>query len=288
MKNLHVLPTDKPSRLSIIDSQLIYSKEYFINPQHIYITSDAEVKEGDYVYHNSGYVSIVLGFNLDAIKLTDAQRWSKDCKKIILTTDQDLIADGVQEIDDTFLEWFIENPSCENIEIKEEDYSQKCRECGETVKRGYICNRGCFMKSSNFIPTDKNIKYKIIIPKKEPNKTHYLDELPNMGKKVLAKMWKSAMPILESKQETLEEVAERLQKDKYGIFISKDADVKGQLVIDTAIAAFLSGMTEGAKWQAERMYSEEEVKLAYNEGQVSIISANYIRTEEWFEQFKKK
>jgi hypothetical protein len=44
----------------------------------------------------------------------------------------------------------------------------------------------------------------------------------------------------------------------------------------------------GADWQAKRMYSEEEVKLAYNEGQVSIISANYIRTEEWFEQFKKK
>jgi hypothetical protein len=63
------------------------------------------------------------------------------------------------------------------------------------------------------------------------------------------------------KQETFEEVAERLQKDKYGIFISKDADVKGQLVIDTAKAAFKSGMIEGAKWQQERSYSEEETKL---------------------------
>ena len=66
------------------------------------------------------------------------------------------------------------------------------------------------------------------------------------------------------KQETLEEAAERLQKDKYGIFISKNAEVKGQLVIDTAKAAFLSGMTEGVKWQAERSYSEEEVgELVY-------------------------
>jgi hypothetical protein len=48
------------------------------------------------------------------------------------------------------------------------------------------------------------------------------------------------------------------------------------------------GIVKGAKWMQERMYSEEEVKFAYNEGQVSIISANYIRTEEWFEQFKKK
>jgi hypothetical protein len=89
------------------------------------------------------------------------------------------------------------------------------------------------------------------------------------------------------KQETLEEAAERLQKDKYGIFISKDADVKGQLVIDTARAAFLSGMTEGANWQQESMYSEEEV--------LEILFELYCNSdtdkeevEEWFEQFKKK
>jgi hypothetical protein len=45
---------------------------------------------------------------------------------------------------------------------------------------------------------------------------------------------------------------------------------------------------EGAKYMAERMYSEEELKLAYNEGQVSIINSTCVRTEEWFEQFKKK
>ena len=63
-------------------------------------------------------------------------------------------------------------------------------------------------------------------------------------------------------EKELEEAAERLQKDKYGIFISKDSDVKGQLVIDTAKAAFLSGMNEGAKWQqdmADKKYTEEDV-----------------------------
>ena len=45
---------------------------------------------------------------------------------------------------------------------------------------------------------------------------------------------------------------------------------------------------EMEKQQAERMYSEEDLKLAYNEGQVSIINASYIRTEEWFKKFKKK
>jgi hypothetical protein len=60
----------------------------------------------------------------------------------------------------------------------------------------------------------------------------------------------------------LKKAAEILQKDKYGIFISKDADVKGQLVIDTARAAFLSGMTEGAKWQEQRMYTKSEMLMA--------------------------
>lgn len=90
------------------------------------------------------------------------------------------------------------------------------------------------------------------------------------------------------KQETLEEAAERLQKDKYGIFISKDADVKGQLVIDTAKAAFLSGIKEGAKWQAKRCYSEEEVKEFLHKIVFDILhKKEWFGTEEWFEQFKK-
>ena len=61
-------------------------------------------------------------------------------------------------------------------------------------------------------------------------------------------------------KETLKEVGERLQKDKYGIFISKDADVKGKLVIDTAKSAFLSGMNEGAKWQQDQLCNSEIIQ----------------------------
>ncbi len=43
--------------------------------------------------------------------------FTKKFKKIILTTDQDLIKDGVQAIDDEFLEWFVKNPSCEYVPI---------------------------------------------------------------------------------------------------------------------------------------------------------------------------
>jgi hypothetical protein len=93
-------------------------------------------------------------------------------------------------------------------------------------------------------------------------------------------------------KETLEEAADRLQKDKYGIFISKDIDVKGQLVIDTAKAAFKSGMIEGAKWQQEQdknKYSEEEVIFFIKEA-INYPSLNYNRVsvEDWFKQFKKE
>lgn len=51
----------------------------------------------------------------------------------------------------------------------------------------------------------------------------------------------------------------------------------------------------GAKWQQERMYSEEDIKLAFEAGHKKGFSG-YPNTEnwkapsfeEWFEQFKKK
>jgi hypothetical protein len=90
--------------------------------RNIYITNDAEIKEGDYFYQD--FDSIIH----KCYKLTDnyviADKPSdypkKICKKIILTTDQDLIKDGVQPIDDEFLEWFVKNPNCEEVKI--EDY----------------------------------------------------------------------------------------------------------------------------------------------------------------------
>jgi len=48
MKKIHVLPTDKPSRLSILNSgKLNFGAEIMSSsnskPQHIYITSDEEI-----------------------------------------------------------------------------------------------------------------------------------------------------------------------------------------------------------------------------------------------------
>jgi hypothetical protein len=46
---------------------------------------------------------------------------------------------------------------------------------------------------------------------------------------------------------------------------------------------------EGAKWQAERMYSEEEVLIILDKFLTSMIKGEKTGLlEEWFEQFKKK
>ena len=72
-------------------------------------------------------------------------------------------------------------------------------------------------------------------------------------------------------KETLEEVAERLYPI-YNRFRVQDSIKKREHFI------------EGAKWQQERSYSEEEVKEI-------LTKCTWILTEsklKWFEQFKKK
>ena len=116
MKNLHVLPTDHSSRLRYNIKTRIWELNEFpkyhtdIKSTHnIYITSEEEIKEGDWCYHPLLKWGSVIKSKYDEPNST--------MKKIILTTDQDLINDGVQEIDDKFLEWFIKNPSCEEVAI---------------------------------------------------------------------------------------------------------------------------------------------------------------------------
>jgi hypothetical protein len=59
-------------------------------------------------------------------------------------------------------------------------------------------------------------------------------------------------------------------------------------VIGTKRESFIAG----AKWQSERMYSEEEVIELLNKREDCINQTSsildYTSTKEWFEQFKKK
>jgi hypothetical protein len=241
MKNIHLLPTDKPSRLYLSD----YGKELnlsgyplrnYTTGQHIYITNDEEIKEGDWTFDGENPYKWTEDDVEDCLYNPGFENY-KGCKKIILTTDQDLIKDGVQAIDDEFLEWFVNNPSCEEIEV-EIDYSKSVM----------------------------NYSYKIIIPKEEPNPFELPKALPDDV------FYES---LEEPKQEnTLEEAAAR-----YTCGWGENDDEK----------AFIAG----AKWQQERMYSEEDMRKAYNQGiddsfDMGFSSKDDTNFNAFIEQFKKK
>jgi hypothetical protein len=145
MKNIHIIGTDKPSRLYLTKEGF-----YFLLPnikgndvkfQHIYITSDEEIKEDDW-YLNTLKNTIDKCEDIISQKNVNLSSW---LKKIILTTDQDLI--GVQAIDDEFLEWFVKNASCEEVKVDKAEHG--------------IYKDDVYYKLSN------KIFYKIIIPKEE-------------------------------------------------------------------------------------------------------------------------
>ena len=242
MKNIHLLPTDKDSNLFIGDLSGQLHFNYSIEKgssrnQHIYITSDEEIKEGV----NQWYLDKFL----NKPRNSSGSQYGEKQDVIILTTDQDLIKDGVQAIDDDFLEWFVHNPSCEWVEVI---YTN----CANCVKiQGQELSPDCC----------HNYQYKIIIPKEEqctckkhdPYCCHIHGSCPTCVKKE------------EPNQETLEEAAKNYSKT----FIEDN----GTLEVD---------FKAGAKWQQERMYSEEEVLELLRKAH--FVEQNI---EEWFEQFKK-
>ena len=92
----------------------------------------------------------------------------------------------------------------------------------------------------------------------------------------------------EFKQETIEEAAERFYP------LSKGGSMWMPSADDCNKANKQEGFIQGAKWQEERMYSEEDMKKAFIEGHnvCRCVTDNTDEAKEcfnnWFEQFKNK
>jgi hypothetical protein len=92
--------------------------------------------------------------------------------------------------------------------------------------------------------------------------------------------------IQERSKETLEEAAEKLylSHENNELLYGHSEDLQ---------LAYKAGILDGAKWQAERMYSEEEVIKLFKQYQnafplhrgIQVLDSEFT---EWFEQFKKK
>ena len=247
------------------------------SPRELYITSDEEIKEGDWCLSK-----------LNELVLLKKNYTNFNYKKIILTTDQDLIKNGVQAIDDEFLEWFVKNPSCEFVEIEKEH--------DDTVP--YLKMRYCK-------------PYKIIIPKEEVKETIYYCK---QGEPTCVYP-KCICNTVRLKEESKQELIEGLKKGKYYVVTGKS---KQETLEEACSRCFeemkvlnpKGGLKEyirmavnfGVKFQAERSYSEEEVKNLIKiiewYDKESDVRPNYtpdieerigeISMWEWFEQFKKK
>lgn len=276
MKNIHVLQTTKPSRvvkqkydkidrLCLVDR---FTKQSEYKRFNIYITSDEEIKRNDWCF-DAEYENDFFKAGED-VELHLVNVLKSNIKKIILTTDRKLIKDGVQAIDDAFLEWFVMNHTCEYVEVQivEDLY-------GLIVIRENLNNN----KPAFF-------SYKIIIPEKTPKE----ETLEEAAEKHAANQSDTSMrnnPLEFSKsgeelwEESKEDFIEGAKWQAEQIF--KDDVIK---TLEASIAFLLNKQKE--------MYSEEDLKEAFKNGSTVTSWSDYgveMRYEDfdtWFKEFKKK
>jgi hypothetical protein len=313
MKNIHVLPTDKASDLWLMHNKsqglMLLKTASLLDgiPQNIYITSDEYIGLSYYLDGNLVRKGVI----------DDKEYWKvrKDYKKIILTTDEDLIKDGVQVIDDEFLEWFVQNPSCEEVETH---IVELCTNCSKQYCNNLRCidyeDKVRYLISYSENTTKQIITYcdgyevgyeKIIIPSEKPKQeTSLIKALKDISKH-LDKM--------NAKYETIEDAAEKLYPvNKNG----GSAEMLNKFQLDNSLRQ--EGFFEGVKFQSEisisketyenslsmqrvsnagyeskitelkqeitRMYSEEDIQ----EYAQFCVKNYHITIKEWFEISKKK
>ena len=137
MKNIHTLPTDKPSRLVKIYNDVnretftlkldVEVNDSFKEYVNIYITSDEEINKDT----NTCWCIDISCNKLVLHQGVLPSYHYKHYKKIIMTTDKSINVlcscgkncgakeSGVQAIDDEFLEWFVKNPIRNNLKRNE-------------------------------------------------------------------------------------------------------------------------------------------------------------------------
>ena len=272
MKNIHVLPTEKPSRLYLTTHEYIFEEGYSLptdecENKNIYITSDEDIKEGDWF----------ITTDTNEIHKSD---WIKfhfnNGKKIILTTDQDLIKDGVQAIDDEFLEWFVKNASCEFVDVIDDTFT-----VGEMSK----------------LPLGtRNHKYKIIIPQEEPKQETLEEKLDKIVSKEPSKFWKESDERFRLK-ETVEEAAEI----EFPLVDTEWCRTGAAEEENLHLLGHRKSFIAGAKWQQEQdknKYSEEDVEIIIQKLMNDVHCGDLcygdnvidfkMSPRQWFEQFKNK
>lgn len=124
MKNLYLLPTENISKLaqSFFDKSFQYDPDYYYTlekektiPYQMYIVSNEEIED-----HTES--CWCLDTKDKSIKYYEKSSQSLynyiSYRKIILTTDHSLFKEGIQDITEKFLKWFVKNSNCDFVNIE--------------------------------------------------------------------------------------------------------------------------------------------------------------------------
>ena len=290
MKNIHILPTENYSPLVHSTSRYggFFKSEHYSpmkemgdSYQHIYITSDEKIKEGDWFMDVDELEILKASENVE-LHLVNVLK--PNYKKIILTTDPSL--DGVQKIDDEFIEWFVNNPRCEEVVVKKgkmklnddgEEYGfpdmslYKIIIPKEESKFGdSFENLANVMSTANFM---FGVKEELKQIKCYCGHTTYCDCGPLEEPKDVVLGYKTSIvaqmldriDLEEPKQETLEEAAEKEAEGRYPVLTHSNP--KNSPYVGTK-QTFKHGVRFGAKWQQEQilqfLYSEITERRPYS------------------------
>jgi hypothetical protein len=274
MKNIHVLPTDKSSRFFIDNKGEFHFREFFApdtiqicKNYNIYITSDEEIKEGDWYLTPKNTICKCIKTDSKYVYSLEGGS-STNCKKIILTTDQELIKDGVQAIDDEFLEWFVKNPSCETVEIDRDE-----REVGNHLG-GVVTEYG---------------DYKIIIPQEEPKSYIEYTNTDDFTSMIYNPQEKLKQSVQEYEQQGLEKYSYELKK-------TRTMKTAVEWLYDNLKSHFehdgdLLEVVQFSFKQAKEMEKEKAIKFVKHcldkAKDLDIITA-FMNVEEYYETFKQQ
>ena len=276
MKNIHLISTSQFSKLAYYQESTSYNKPILqlVNMtssdytyQHLYITANNEdIKKKDWIISRGKLIRSSKSYCAN----------NEYGRKIILTTDPNLIIDGIQSINDEFLVWFVNNDSCEEVKIS--------HELNINGKNG--------LDRARFI-------YKIIIPVEESKQEcEYCRQAINKYGCACAK------PLKDFKQEELdikdiEQLAERITTGEgVGQYMDKPP----------RIANFLLGYKAAKQEVLKKSYSEEDLKNAFDSGRefdsldgivdihivlpmggdMSDLQPLYLTFEDWFKNLKSK
>lgn len=309
MKNIHILPTKKSSSLYREDDgtfgyDFVLKSYGGIDHYNMYITSDEEIKKDDWCLDTVNEILFISDGRLDLHKDTD--------KKIVKTSDTNLIIYGIDPIGDSFLEWHVNHSSIEYVEIKKILQTRWGTEWHDLPNQ---------IEGREPEGIYRNI-YRIILPKEE---NHFLERgitIIDLSRQKLDGHHPDYTALLKPVGDEEDNYQDSLgcSKMEYEAFrnLNKETITKGAAEHwvfkinggkwsnndDTAGDNYASFMA-GAKWQEEKSYNEDQLREAYFQGWVTrerfddlspdIIYPKGLDYEEkqeyafnlWFKQLKK-